>query len=1027
MKWSSLVALVLSTLLASRALATDVGGPIVTDTTWTLSGSPYVVIAAVIVGGNATLTIEPGVVVKVNAGLGITVGSQAFGVGTLKAIGTAGQRITFTSNILPGQPGQWKDLQFTDRTVDAVFDGDGRYVSGSVLQYCVVEFAGGGAPGSGAVTISQSSPFVNFCEIRNNARSGIYANNVSATPLTPVLQIIGSHVHHNADSEGGGVRVRVNAFVCRNNVIANNAAGGGGGGLYADYPYGDGTTFTFSNNTVSNNTANVGGGVYIRMLTGPAYLVSGNTIVGNSSNLGGGMYAASDGLASFTIQNNNIIGNLAENGGGLVFNRSTNATLQATLTGNTVANNQARGTGSASGHGGGIYVADNQTNCCSGFITVNLVSNNITHNEAAGGPTGGNGFGGGIYVREENPVTATTINLAGDQATDAFNVLSGNTADFGDAIYNNMLFAKNGSNDIHAEYVCWGGLDPNPTVNPNLIYDFFDDAQKSFVIYPPHVTGPNCIPSPGCGPGLIADCNGNCAPVSWLTDGLCDNGFYTYNGVPIFFNCQQFGNDSGDCDAPPPPIRNPPNRGTVVPPPQYDPPPPPPPQQNKLILVTHGWNTSDETYAAFWAPLRNVIAAEVGSDWKVASYNWAADSRTGILDGGPDLALANALYHGARLGREIGQQGYQHVHLIGHSCGSALIAMAAARIKHFSPGTTIHTTYLDAFAGTFIIAGVGNFEQAYGGNADWSDHYFTKEPLVPCGPFTRLRLPSSHNFDISRLNPGSELNCISSHTWPRCFYRYTVDGNAVGGCGVPSDGTQGYGFPLSYEQVGGDVAAWISSMEAAYPRDGLHILDVDYVVRNDPPFDLNLTPSFRNSLEAVQIIDGVLTMTSQAPGEPEQAPAWINFEVTTTLPINFIECDMEFLSAAGAAGLLTVHVDGTKCGTVDEPYTLPGSAPYRFPTPGDLAPGQHIVSFRLDSHADVASTVRIANVASGLGEFVASCRADFNNDGQADFFDYLDFAQAFSEDDAAADFDGNGQVDFFDYLDFVAAFDTGCE
>ena len=53
--------------------------------------------------------------------------------------------------------------------------------------------------------------------------------------------------------------------------------------------------------------------------------------------------------------------------------------------------------------------------------------------------------------------------------------------------------------------------------------------------------------------------------------------------------------------------------------------------------------------------------------------------------------------------------------------------------------------------------------------------------------------------------------------------------------------------------------------------------------------------------------------------------------------------------------------------------------------------------------------------------------ADFNHDGQVDFFDYLDFAQAFSDEDPRADFDQNGQIDFFDYLDFAQAFDAGCD
>ena len=55
-----------------------------------------------------------------------------------------------------------------------------------------------------------------------------------------------------------------------------------------------------------------------------------------------------------------------------------------------------------------------------------------------------------------------------------------------------------------------------------------------------------------------------------------------------------------------------------------------------------------------------------------------------------------------------------------------------------------------------------------------------------------------------------------------------------------------------------------------------------------------------------------------------------------------------------------------------------------------------------------------------------SCPADFNGDGQVDFFDYLDFVQAFASDDPSADFNGDGQVDFFDYLDFVIAYDAGC-
>ena len=54
------------------------------------------------------------------------------------------------------------------------------------------------------------------------------------------------------------------------------------------------------------------------------------------------------------------------------------------------------------------------------------------------------------------------------------------------------------------------------------------------------------------------------------------------------------------------------------------------------------------------------------------------------------------------------------------------------------------------------------------------------------------------------------------------------------------------------------------------------------------------------------------------------------------------------------------------------------------------------------------------------------CPADFNGDNTVDFFDYLDFVDAFSSNAPGADFNGDSTIDFFDYLDFVDAFSVGC-
>ncbi|RMH14020.1 MAG: hypothetical protein D6695_02455 [Planctomycetota bacterium] len=54
------------------------------------------------------------------------------------------------------------------------------------------------------------------------------------------------------------------------------------------------------------------------------------------------------------------------------------------------------------------------------------------------------------------------------------------------------------------------------------------------------------------------------------------------------------------------------------------------------------------------------------------------------------------------------------------------------------------------------------------------------------------------------------------------------------------------------------------------------------------------------------------------------------------------------------------------------------------------------------------------------------CVADFNSDGELNFFDVLGFLQAFSTQDPAADITGDGVFDFFDVLAFLQAFNDGC-
>jgi len=90
---------------ATASLAqTTVSGDIVSDTTWTASGNPYIVIGDVTVLAGVTLTIEHGVIVKFDDGTTLHV------KGALDAIGFMSDSVYFTSSSASPSKGIWNGL-----------------------------------------------------------------------------------------------------------------------------------------------------------------------------------------------------------------------------------------------------------------------------------------------------------------------------------------------------------------------------------------------------------------------------------------------------------------------------------------------------------------------------------------------------------------------------------------------------------------------------------------------------------------------------------------------------------------------------------------------------------------------------------------------------------------------------------------------------------------------------------------------------------------------------------------------------
>jgi hypothetical protein len=232
----------------AQALATThiSGATYTSNTEWTTSGSPYVLDGSVQVNSGVTLTIDPGVIVKLNGTF-----RAMYIYGTLDAAGTSGSHVTITSyqddsaggdtngdgSATSGAAGQWYSLFFESGSTGTFSYTDVTYGGWGFAGYTGAELD---LMGSAQLTFDHSSATY-------SQTSGILAGSGSSSSPWPTATISHSTLSHNLD---GAFANQGTLVLDHNNYVESNSADGLGFAINGSF---SGTASTVYHSQIDNN------------------------------------------------------------------------------------------------------------------------------------------------------------------------------------------------------------------------------------------------------------------------------------------------------------------------------------------------------------------------------------------------------------------------------------------------------------------------------------------------------------------------------------------------------------------------------------------------------------------------------------------------------------------------------------------------------------------------------------------------------------------------------------------------------
>lgn len=273
-------------ILGVAKAQTIIAGPNISGT-WSSSGNPYYVTANCTIPSGQTLTIQPGVVVDIGAGLSITAN------GTIQAVGTPSQRITFNSFI---SSQFWNTITVNGAAAMNQFN------------YCDFQNAATALAFNSEPTSVNEVLFSTFMNVTNGIQMAAFPyNSAAGTQTTTILNCVFSNCYSQAvysSAQGvavasgfGGYYYDAVINIVMKNCTFNGAGSGCAFNIYgataSSFFFGTHTGYGYASLQIMNNIFNNIANTAIAMTVGSDAGSSQPTLINNTVvNCGTGVSAA---------------------------------------------------------------------------------------------------------------------------------------------------------------------------------------------------------------------------------------------------------------------------------------------------------------------------------------------------------------------------------------------------------------------------------------------------------------------------------------------------------------------------------------------------------------------------------------------------------------------------------------------------------------------------------------------------------------------------------------------------------------